>query len=322
MRNPITRLASPVLLLAFAASAAHGNAQDPAPIRQDSTPFVLGTEIVLLDVSIVDHSGRPVPGLQKDRFVVNEDGAPQDLAFFSVGQAPASIALVLDTSASMRTKIEQTAAAAARVLDGARPGDEFAVIEFKDTPNLIQDFTSDPLEVRAALGRLDVAGQTAMLDAAYLSADYVHEHARNRLKAVVLVTDGLDKHSYYSFGKLVEHLHALDVRMYLIGLTSDLDPKGGFLLKSERQKAEDLLTKLATETAGQAFFPARLEDLSAVNDAIATDLRTVYSIGYYPKNEKKDGTFRKVDVHVFGKDGKDDPALVVRTRAGYIAPTS
>jgi Ca-activated chloride channel family protein len=164
-------------------------AQDPkAADRQDEPQVELGAELILLDVSVADRSGRPVTTLPKSRFAVFEDGSPQDIEFFSSADAPASIAFVLDTSGSMRLKIRQTAEAAARILDSARPGDEFAVIEFKDTANLIEEFTSDPGDVRDALSGLQAVGQTAMLDAAYLSADYVQHDGRNRLKAVVLVT--------------------------------------------------------------------------------------------------------------------------------------
>jgi VWFA-related protein len=83
-----------------------------------------------------------------------------------------------------------------------------------------------------------------------------------------------------------------------------------------------LLTKLARNTGGQAYFPANLADLTGINDAIATDLRTVYSIGYYPRNQKKDGTFRAVAVRVLGANGRDDSSLTVRTRTGYIAGRS
>ena len=206
-----------------------------------------------------------------------------------------------------------------RILDGARKGDEFAVIEFRDQANLIEEFTSDPADVRDALADLEATGQTAVLDAAYVAADYVHQEGKNRLKAIVLVTDGLDRNSYYSFDQLVDHVRKLDVRLYLVGLTADLDGGGALFRKSDRSKAELLLTKLARETGGKAFFAAGLGDLASVNDAIAADLRTVYSIGYYPKNPTKDGTFRTVGVEVLGAAGKPDSTLTARTRSGYLA---
>jgi VWFA-related protein len=143
-----------------------------------------------------------------------------------------------------------------------------------------------------------------------------------RLKAIVLVTHGLDKNSYYSFDELVDQLREVDVRLYLVGLTADLCASAGVFRKSQKEKAELLLEKLARGTGGWAFFPAGLEDLASVHDAIATDLRTVYSIGYYPTNHKKDGTFRAVAVRVLGANGKEDSNVAVRTRSGYLADRS
>ncbi len=287
----------------------------------DQPPIVLGADLVLLDVSVIDRAGHPVRTLPQGRFQIFEDGVQQDIEFFNSAHAPASIAFALDTSGSMRTKIRQTAEAAAKVLDGAEPGDEFAVIEFKDVANLIEEFTSNPQDVRDALGGLQATGQTTVIDAAYLAADYVQREGHNRLKAIVIVTDGLDKASYYTVDQLVDHLRELDVRLYLIGLTADLDT-GGVFKKSEKERSTQLLNKLARETGGQAFFPNGLADLDSVNAAIATDLRTVYSIGYYPKNTKKDGTFRAVGVKVLGTNGKEDSNMSVRTRTGYLAEKS
>jgi Ca-activated chloride channel family protein len=208
------------------------------------------------------------------------------------------------------------------VLDGARPGDEFAVVEFKERADLVEEFTSNPSDVRAAMDGFVAFGQTAVLDAVYVSAEYAQRESRNRLRAVVLVTDGLDKNSYYSFDRLVGRLRKLDVRLYIVGLTLDLDRGGGIFRASDKEKADDLLLELARDTGGRAFFPKQLEELGSVNAAIAADLRSVYSIGYYPKNQKKDGAYRAVAVKVLGEDRKEDGRLVVRTRSGYVADKS
>ena len=109
--------------------------------------------------------------------------------------------------------------------------------------------------------------------------------------SVILVTDGLDKDSYYKFAEVVEHLKEIDVQIYLVGFTGDLDKDSGLFRKSEKGKAEALLTKLAEDTGGIAFFPRELAEVHTIASQISTELRTQYSIGYYPTNEKKDGTF-------------------------------
>lgn len=308
--------------LAGAAPAIPGQ-QPEAPAQQpDEPPITLGAELVVLDVSVTDKNGRPVGTIPKEHFQVFEDGAPQEIEFFSRGEAPASIVLALDASGSMRQKIKNVTEAAARVLSGARPGDEFAVVEFREEAFVIEEFTSDPVAVRDALSGLEPFGQTAMIDAAYLSAEYAQREGRNQVKAVVLVTDGVDKNSFYTFDQLAEHFRRLNVRFYAIGFTADLDTDRGLFQGSEKARSEKLLTRLAKETGGMSFFPARLEELSGINDAIAGDLRSVYSIGYYPKNTKRDGTYRAVSVRVLGSNGRESSGLAVRTRAGYIAGRS
>ena len=286
---------------------------------QDDSPITLGAELVVLDVSVADRTGRHVMTIPKDQFEVLEDGVKQDIEVFERGEAPASFVLVLDASGSMRVKMPKVTEAAARVLEGARAGDEFAVVEFREDAHVVEEFTSDPTAIRDALAGLEGFGQTAMVDAAYVAANYAQREGRNRIKAVVMVTDGLDKNSFYTTDNLTDHLRRLDVRFYVIGFTADLGTERGIFQKSERARAEQLLTRLTRETGGQAFFPASLAELNAVNDAIAADLRTVYSIGYYPKNTKKDGSFRSVAVRVLDQSGKQAGGLSVRTRSGYVA---
>ncbi|HWN98436.1 MAG TPA: VWA domain-containing protein, partial [Blastocatellia bacterium] len=139
---------------------------------------------------------------------------------------------------------------------------------------------------------------------------------KNRRKAVILVTDGLDKDSYYKFNEVVDHLRETDVQIYLIGFTSDLDRESAIFKKSPKDKAETLLAKLADETGGKAFFPKELSEVHSIAQAISNDLRTQYAIGYYPTNSKKDGTFRSVKVQVSSGTRR----LAARTRNGYTAP--
>jgi Ca-activated chloride channel family protein len=156
-----------------------------------------------------------------------------------------------------------------------------------------------------------------MLNALYLSADYAHKEGKNRRKAVVIVTDGEDKDSQYKMEEVIDHLREADVQIYLIGFTKDLEKSGGWVFsKSPQEKAEGLLNKLASETGGRAFFPRELSEVHTIAQQISTDLRTQYTIGYYPTNTKRDGTFRSVRVSVNGGNRR----LVARTRNGYTAP--
>jgi Ca-activated chloride channel family protein len=284
--------------------------------QQRDDPIRIGTDLVLLDVTVVDTANKPVMDLRQNEFVVTEDKLPQKIEFFSREQVPVSLVFAIDTSGSMRPKLDTVVKASSNLVKEGRNGDEMAVIEFKDQPELLEEFTSDVNDVIDTLNGLVASRQTAMLDALYLAADYASKEGKNRRKAVLVVTDGLDNDSYYKFNEVVNHLREVDVQIYLIGFISDLERDSGLFKKSQKDKAESLLNKLAEETGGKAFFPKELSEVHLIAEQISTDLRTQYSIGYYPTNSKKDGTFRAVKVQVSSGARK----LVARTRNGYTAP--
>ena len=285
--------------------------------KDDQDVLTIGTDLVLLDVTVIDQNNRPVMDLAKDQFDVLEDKVPQKIEFFSREQAPVSLVFVIDASGSMRPKLDTVIKASVNLVKESKTGDEMAVIQFKDQPELLEEFTSDINDVTDALQGIIASRQTAMLDALYLSADYASKEGKNRKKAVILVTDGLDNNSYYKFDEVVSHLREADVQIYFIGFVSDLSSDHGLFNRSEKDKAENLLNKLAADTGGKAFYPRELSDVHSIAQQISTDLRTQYSIGYYPTNNKRDGTFRTVKV---GINGGTSRRLVARTRAGYTAP--
>lgn len=290
--------------------------QEDEPQIKDDTPIRLGTDLVVLDVTVLDPANKPVTDLTKESFQVTEDKVAQKIEFFGREQVPVSIVFAIDTSGSMRTKIDTVIKACGNLVKESRGGDELAVIEFKLQPDLLEEFTNNANDVIDTLQGLIASGQTAMLDALYLAADYANKEAKNRRKAVILVTDGLDKDSYYKFNEVVEHMREIDVQIYLIGFTNDLDRDSAIFKKSAKDKAETLLSKLADDTGGKAFFPKELSEVHTIAQAISSDLRTQYAIGYYPTNSKKDGSFRSVKVQVNSTARR----LVARTRPGYTAP--
>ena len=290
--------------------------QDPQEKDDPQGVIKLGTALVVLDVTAVDQSNKPVMDLTQDNFQVFEDKVPQKIDFFSKEQVPVSVVFAIDTSGSMRTKLDTVIKASVNLVKESRAGDELSVIEFKDQPELLQEFTGDTADVIDTLQGLIASRQTAMLDALYIAADYAGKEGKNRRKAVIIVTDGLDKDSYYKFGEVVDHLRETDVQVYLIGFISDLDSDSGLFKKSPKDKAQGLLNKLAEETGGKAFFPRELSETHQIAQQISTDLRTQYAIGYYPTNTKKDGTFRAVKVQVNAGQRR----VVARTRNGYHAP--
>src|SRR5215475_6746661 len=284
--------------------------------QEDQSTITIGTELVTLDVTVVDPNNKPVMDLVENNFAITEDKVAQKISFFSKEQVPVSLVFTIDTSGSMRPKLDTVIKASVNLVKSSKQGDELAVIEFKDQPELLEEFTSDTADVIDTLQGLVASRQTAMLDALYLASDYASKEAKNRRKAVILVTDGLDKDSYYKFNEVVDHLRETDAQIFLIGFTGDLDKESGLFRKSEKGKAENLLSKLAEETGGKAFFPKELAEVHTIADEISTELRTQYSIGYYPTNSNKDGSVRAIRVQVSSGTRR----LVARTRTTRTAP--
>ena len=318
--NPVSSLTGEITGAQAQSPPAQPGQQKPEPPDQepakDETPVKLGTDLVVLEVTVVDPANKPVTDLAKENFTVVENKDAQKIEFFSREQVPMSLAFVIDTSGSMRYKLDTVIKAATNIVKETRPGDEMAVIEFKEQPELLEEFTGDARDVVYTLEGLVASHQTAMLDSLYLAAKYTNEEGKNHRKAVLVVTDGLDNDSYYKTGQVIDYLKEMHVQVYLIGFTSDLDDNGGIFHSSSKSKAEHLLTRLADDTGGHAFFPKQVSETTTIAQQISTDLRTQYSIGYYPTNSKKDGSFRAVRVDVNGGSRK----LVARTRSGYTAP--
>jgi Ca-activated chloride channel homolog len=273
------------------------------------------TEMVQLDVKVIDQTGRSVPGLTKDDFVVYEDKVGQNIESISNEEAPVSMGLVIDTSGSMRAKIYTVAEAARGLIRQMRPDDEAFFVQFKTEAELVREFTSDRRSLEDALRELYIGGGTALLDAIIATADHAHEKGRRRRKALVVITDGLDKNSSAKEKKVIEVMKEDEVQVYLVGFV-DEENSGGFFGGSPAKKAKELLIRLAEDSGGRAFFPTDVREMPAIAAQIAKDLRTQYVVSYYPSNDGRDGSFHTVRVVVSHRDNRK---LIARTRQGYYA---
>jgi len=271
------------------------------------------TEMVQLDVKVTDQNGRPVPGLTKNDFAVYEDKVSQNIESVSSDEAPLSMGLVIDASGSMRTKLYTVAEAARGLIKQMRPDDEAFLAQFKTEVELLQEFTSSRRELEAALGNLYTSGGTALLDAIIATADHAQEKGKRRRKALVVITDGLDKNSSAKEKRVIEVMKEDEVQVYLVGFVDDENSRG-FFGGSPAKKAKELLIRLAEDSGGRAFFPTDVRETPAIAAQIAKDLRAQYVISYYPSNEKRDGSFRTVRVALSPRDNRK---LIMRTRQGY-----
>ena len=161
-------------------------------------------------------------------------------------------------------------------------------------------------------------GQTAIIDAVYLSAEHVSEYRKGdegdrRRRALIVITDGEDRNSFYKQEQLFARLREEDVQIFVIGFVNELDKEAGLIRKSPREKAVGLINKLASETGGRAFFPESVADLPQIANEIIRDLRTQYVLSYNPTNKVQDGSFRAIKVTVDQPSGSDKRIALTRT---------
>jgi Ca-activated chloride channel family protein len=276
----------------------------------------IDTDLVNLDVTVIDQNNNPVFNLKKEDFAVYEDKIKQTVESVSREQVPVSFGLVIDTSGSMRSKIQTVSDAVTLLIKQMRHDDEAFVASFKGEPELVLDFTSDRRELEDAVGQLYTSGGTALLDAIIATADYAHEKGKRRRKALVVVSDGLDRNSAVKEKEVIESIKEDEVQVYLVGFIDDEMEGRSLFGKSSAKQAKDLLVRIADDSGGRAYFPKDISEIPAIANQIAKDLRTQYVVSYYPTNDKRDGTFRNVQV---GVNITGERRLIARARRGYYA---
>jgi Ca-activated chloride channel family protein len=309
----------------------------PAPVQAVVSPTVVPTpeneevitvetELVNLNVRVVDRNNRPINNLSQKEFQIYEDGVAQPIEFFSKSEVPTNYTLVIDNSGSLRMQLEKVIDAGKILVNANRADDETSIIRFvsRDKISIEQDFTADKTELSDSLDNLYTeGGQTAIIDAVYLAAEKVMEYESReknvdrKRRALILISDGEDRDSFYKEPQLFELLRESDVQIYVIGFVSELTKEGGFISKSPQAKAKAFLEKLATTTGGKSYFPNDVSELDAIAKDISNELRTQYSIGYIPTNDRKDGSFRNIKVQV--ADGPNKQKRIAVTRAGRTA---
>jgi Ca-activated chloride channel homolog len=307
-------------------------AQDDDPVRVDSS-------IVRVNVGVVDDRGRPITTLDQSRFTVYEDGVKQEISRFVAAPAPFSVVMMLDMSGSTRSFRQNIQMAAARFLDALAPDDRVAVVEFYSKVNLLNDFTTDRRTAFHSITVANGAGQTDFYKGLLFALDKLSSE-KNRRKAIVVLTDGVDTEAQDLDRKLLADLKddqiataikpesnellrrildrsdAQAVTIYPLALpTGDparlADPTPRQLAMYTAARAR--LKLVADRSGGTLNSIRRLEDMGSLYALVAADLRTLYTLEYQPTNDKRDGKWRSIKVEI------DRPDLIPRARQGYFA---
>jgi len=268
-------------------------------------------EVALVNVvfTAADKNGHPVRGLKADDFQVFENKQPQRIEYFSDlgkgSEVPLTIALLIDTSGSVKDKLEYEKSTAAEFFNNVlRPNKDLAlIIQFDSDVNLVQDFTQKRSDLISALESLRAGNSTALYDAVYLASEEKLKGETGR-KVMVVITDGEDTSSKLRKEEAIEAAQKSDVIIYGIGV------------RSERFGSNfGVLRRFAEETGGAFFSPrAKFSEIQTAFQAISEDLQGQYSLAYSPTNKNKDGTFRSIELRC------KNSGVHIRTRRGYYAP--
>lgn len=273
-----------------------------------------GTDLVTLNVTVVDSAGRQVPGLEREHFQVFEDGVLQEVTNFTRDPRPIALSLVIDSSTSMEQRMavaQQAAIGFARKLTAQ---DVAQVVDFDSQALVLQPFTADHAALEAAIRRTSAGGSTSLYNALYVALSGLREiraetAAEIRRQAIVLLSDGEDTSSVVKYDEVLTLSKRSEVIVYAIGLRSRTDsPTRGW------NEAEFVLRSLALETGGRSYPVDDASQLDAIYAQIADELANQYTLGYTSKNLKRDGAWRQINVKM------TRPGTSARTKSGYFGP--
>jgi Ca-activated chloride channel homolog len=318
-------LCSLVLLVAVAAAVAVAAQQPPPqspPAQQQppppQVPFRAGVELVSLNVTVTDGTQKYITDLAQEDFQVYEDGVKQEVTFFNKTNLPIALALLLDTSASMESKLPTAQEAAIGFAKKLRSQDLAEVIDFDSRVVVLQNFSNALPDLEQAIHKTSAGGSTSLYNAVYIALkDLKKVVAKNteeiRRQAIIVLSDGEDTSSLLPFEEVLDLAKRSETAIYSIGLRT---PDGPGTTTKGFKEAEFVLRQFSQETGGRAFFPNQLADLANVYGQIADELSSQYTVGYTSRNPKRDGSWRRIVVRV------NRPSLTARTKLGYFAPTA
>ncbi len=281
------------------------------------------TSLVSLNVSVFNHKLKSFVGmLKKNDFKVFENGHEESIAYFATTDIPFDLVLLIDLSGSTSDKRDLIRKSTQSFIEAARPSDRLAIVTFADTTEVVCPLTADRARLIESANRIEGTGGTRLWDALKFTLDnVVGPRTLGRRRAIVLMTDGVDnalaggrEGSEISFADLLEAVRKNDELIIPIYLDTERDRVFNSFGKRLYENARKTLALLAQESGGPYYTARKIGDLNGVYDQVINDLGKVYSIGYKPTNNTRDGSWRSVQVQI-----PDHPDLSPRFRPGYYA---
>lgn len=272
------------------------------------------SDLVLVPVTVSDLRNHPVTFLKRESFRLFDDGVEQTITHFALDDAPMTIGLVFDSSASMRFKIGLSRVAAAAFFRMANPEDEFFLVDFANSARVAVPFTWDPREIEEHIARERPNGRTALLDAIYLALNEMKKSSHRR-KGLLVVTDGGDNSSRYTRHEVIRALRESDALIYAIGIFAPAARRRSV----EEAEGPDLLRTIAEASGGRLVTVDNTIELPYMAVKVGMEMRTRYVLGYSPNHIRDDGRYHHVQVKLVAPAGL--PPLYASWRTGYFAPS-
>jgi VWFA-related protein len=272
-------------------------------------------QTVTLDVAVIEKSPDAFGSLTKEEFAVYEDGVKQQVISLAAQDSPFSLGIAVDASGSMRGQLPLIQKAAQAVISKMGSDDEAFVVAFTSGSEVMQDFTSNQRDLANAVDKIYANGGTSLLDAVVAASNYVHKNGKNRRKAIMFITDGVDKGSTIDEDKATTALIENQAQAYFVCVPVEISRP--FLGIKTSLKPRPQLDRLARATGGQSFYLGNAEESSSTAQRFIGSLRNQYEVTYASTNNKEKDKLRKVRVVVSPRDGRQ---LDVVTRRGYFGP--
>jgi Ca-activated chloride channel family protein len=305
-------IALPAVMIARAVRSR--SPQENAAEKKTNQTLKVDVDLVLVNATVTDQLNRYVSGLETKHFQVWEDKIEQKVSYFNAEDVPISIGIIFDVSGSMKDKIGTAREAAATFLKTGNPDDEYFLVTFANRPEVVADFTTDVTKLQSKLLLTPAKGMTAMYDSVYVGLEKLKEGS-NPKKALLLITDGEDNRSRYTFQNVKDFVKEQDVQIYGIGIVDEWNSQ-----LSAGHTGRAMIEELADLTGGRAFFPDSVYELEDICTKIAVELKNQYVLGFHSTNGAKDGKWRKLRVRVNPPKGIEH--LNVRAKSGYYAATA
>ncbi|HZF41089.1 MAG TPA: VWA domain-containing protein [Blastocatellia bacterium] len=272
-------------------------------------------QTVTLDVAVIEPDADAYGSLTKDEFTVYEDGMKQQVISLKAQDSPFSLGIAIDASGSMREQLPLIQKTALNVISQMGGADEAFVAAFTARSEVIQDFTSNQRDLVNAVSKIYAKGATALLDAIVSTSGYSYKKGKHRRKALLFITDGLEKGSFADEDKAVSALIENQEQAYFVCVPVEVSrPFSG---TKTSLKPRERVDRIARATGGQSFYLRDVEESASTTAKLIGSLRHQYEITYAPTNNKQNDKMRNVRVVVSPKDGRH---LNVITRQGYYGP--